>query len=1297
MASAFDVSSALGLAARPSGLREIDELVRDPDASGHVVVQAPAAVLDAVTRHIDRRARAIARPLIKVDGTLADDPWRELAARFPALQGGDPLALAQAIVDRAGATLMLVREGAPTTFGRAVADELGRILRASAPILAPAREPAAPTQAPPRCLLLVLSETSESPPPSIAPVVLPVWPAARLIEVDPELSSDDLALWWEAVARDTAQRGVPGLDRLDALDAWWSAARVTPLDQRAPAIPLGAEAARLLARLALSQRSWPASQIHRLGKAAAAEELVRAGALALDPNGRVVAGPLLSDVTLDAAPADASDIGAVAAALSSLPDPWAAARAGELHASLGAYDRAEEAAIRAVSAAVDATARADFWHRWERTLATLPEEEAVPRLLRSADLALRIGDIDRALTLAGAALAKRPDTFATLLMLGRANVARGDLPTAGYWLGKALAGAASAEQRSRVEVELAEVRHMEGDIDGARRFATSALDAIVGAPGEAAASTRLHARNLLGKILLATSAWSEAEEHFAADACEAALSSDMMAELRARLNRSIALLSSGRLDEARAMLSAILAEGESRGELRAVAYALTNLATIAILKREYAEALRLSERAFDARRRLGDKVSLALLICNLAELKLQLGQIAEAEQALAFGRKACGPGMPGARASQFAFTAALLHLERGRTVEASAELRTALGTARGSGNGSLLAECHRLAARVALEDGDLVAAEAALEQAAALADSPRERAWVALLEAQRARAAGEPFGEAAVQALERARVADDPELVREAHLIAHHAAALASQPRAARTHLDAAAAVRDRIAEALPEDLRRRYLARRDLAELARIESTFDVDASGVAHPAAGPRAGGAHAVAGPGADAGERPALVSIGLSTGSPILLPAREPASPILPPASMPANRVGPRSGGEAPRRMVGRAPAMLALATAITKVGASDATVLVHGESGTGKELVAEAIHEASPRRAGPLVKVNCAALVETLLLSELFGHEKGSFTGAAARRRGRFEAAEGGTLFLDEIGDISPRTQVALLRVLQEKTFERVGGVTSIRANVRIVCATHRDLAAMVARGEFREDLYYRLRGVVLEVPALRSRLTDLPLITAAILERIAVDRGSAPRRLSAPALEALARHPWPGNVRELENALRAAALFAEGDVIELADFTANVTSLHGLAVPSASQPVVVAAPSVDAIETDGTQDACEVAPMTQPSRSARPQDLAAHSGDVGSSGSSSDCATDVAYAAVRGGVSLADLKRDIERECIARALAETSGNITRAAGLLGMKRPRLSQLVKQYGFGGAGSAVDVDAESEDGE
>jgi DNA-binding NtrC family response regulator len=398
------------------------------------------------------------------------------------------------------------------------------------------------------------------------------------------------------------------------------------------------------------------------------------------------------------------------------------------------------------------------------------------------------------------------------------------------------------------------------------------------------------------------------------------------------------------------------------------------------------------------------------------------------------------------------------------------------------------------------------------------------------------------------------------------------------------------------------------------------------------------------------------------------------------------------------------MVGRTPAMQALAAAIAKVGQSDATVLVHGESGTGKELVAEAIHEASARRAGPIVKVNCAALVETLLLSELFGHEKGSFTGAAARRRGRFELAEGGTLFLDEIGDISPRTQVALLRVLQDKTFERVGGVTPIRANVRIVCATHRDLSSMVTRGDFREDLYYRLRGVVLEVPPLRQRVADLPHVASAIMDRIAAERGTTVKRLSPPALEGLGHHAWPGNVRELENALRAAALFVDGDVIDLEDLTTNVDGLRGLRVsappsdegapaepspadgPPLSGPMTLSSSAFSPCQqATGTDAALDVPAMTQPSKFAH-----------ASLGEAPGSATEVAYAAIRAGISLSDLKRDIERDCIARALAETGGNITRAASLLGMKRPRLSQLVKQYGFGSQSAAGnDIDGDTED--
>ena len=298
-------------------------------------------------------------------------------------------------------------------------------------------------------------------------------------------------------------------------------------------------------------------------------------------------------------------------------------------------------------------------------------------------------------------------------------------------------------------------------------------------------------------------------------------------------------------------------------------------------------------------------------------------------------------------------------------------------------------------------------------------------------------------------------------------------------------------------------------------------------------------------------------------------------------------------------------------------------------------------------------------MNCAALVETLLLSELFGHEKGAFTGAIARRRGRFEMAENGTLFLDEIGDISARTQVALLRVLQERTFERVGGTTPIRANVRVICATHRDLKAMVERGEFREDLYYRLRGITLEVPALRARMGDLRSISEHLLARIAAERSEGKKSLSSDALDLLSRHRWPGNVRELENALRAASLFAEGDVITAATLAENVDDLRGVAQSFRTRAIQVDVP--EAPEDDGE-------------------------GSEGPLPSSEANATAVAYTQVRGGsTSLPDLKRQIERDCIARALAETKGNITRAAALLGMKRPRLSQLVKQYGLAAVSS------------
>jgi DNA-binding NtrC family response regulator len=235
------------------------------------------------------------------------------------------------------------------------------------------------------------------------------------------------------------------------------------------------------------------------------------------------------------------------------------------------------------------------------------------------------------------------------------------------------------------------------------------------------------------------------------------------------------------------------------------------------------------------------------------------------------------------------------------------------------------------------------------------------------------------------------------------------------------------------------------------------------------------------------------------------------------------------------------LIGRSPAFQAMLELVARVGPSEATVLLLGESGTGKELVARAIHEASPRAARPLVVVDFASLPETLLDSELFGHEKGAFTGAQAARQGLVEAARGGTLFLDEVGDIPLPMQVKLLRLLESGTYRRVGSTELRRADIRLVSATHRDLSAMVADGRFREDLYYRLSTFPIELPPLRDRAGDVPLLSASLLARVAPSRTLT---LSTAGLARLSAHPFPGNVRELRNVLERAALLTDSDVIQ---------------------------------------------------------------------------------------------------------------------------------------------------------
>src|SRR5438034_6278357 len=237
------------------------------------------------------------------------------------------------------------------------------------------------------------------------------------------------------------------------------------------------------------------------------------------------------------------------------------------------------------------------------------------------------------------------------------------------------------------------------------------------------------------------------------------------------------------------------------------------------------------------------------------------------------------------------------------------------------------------------------------------------------------------------------------------------------------------------------------------------------------------------------------------------------------------------------------LVGSSGPMRQIFEQVTQVAGTNTTALIRGESGTGKELIAHAIHYSSLRARKPFVKVSCAALPESLIESELFGYEKGAFTGAETRKKGRFELAEGGTLFLDEIGDINLATQVKLLRVLQEREFERVGGTETVKANVRLIAATNKDLEQAMAGGTFREDLYYRLNVFTIFVPPLRERKGDLLLLVDHFLEKLAHEHKRKIKRISTPAIDMLASYHWPGNVRELENALERAVLTCDGEVI----------------------------------------------------------------------------------------------------------------------------------------------------------
>jgi Nif-specific regulatory protein len=285
-----------------------------------------------------------------------------------------------------------------------------------------------------------------------------------------------------------------------------------------------------------------------------------------------------------------------------------------------------------------------------------------------------------------------------------------------------------------------------------------------------------------------------------------------------------------------------------------------------------------------------------------------------------------------------------------------------------------------------------------------------------------------------------------------------------------------------------------------------------------------------------------------------------------------------------------RIVGASPALQQVLTVVRKVAKSNSTILIRGETGTGKELIAGAIHHNSHRASRNFVKVNCAALQENLLESELFGHEKGAFTSADRQRIGRFEQADGGSLFLDEIGDMSASTQAKILRVLQEHEFERLGGTRTIKVDVRLVAATNRDLSTMVARGEFREDLYYRLNVVTVEMPPLRERKEDILPLAMWFIRRFGAELKKKLDGADAEAQKLLVRYNWPGNIRELENAIERAALLAEGSVIHSDDLRLGDFAAAGS--PKDQSSVVKIPPSGIALEEVERQALLEALKMS---------------------------------------------------------------------------------------------------------
>jgi sigma-54 specific flagellar transcriptional regulator A len=353
--------------------------------------------------------------------------------------------------------------------------------------------------------------------------------------------------------------------------------------------------------------------------------------------------------------------------------------------------------------------------------------------------------------------------------------------------------------------------------------------------------------------------------------------------------------------------------------------------------------------------------------------------------------------------------------------------------------------------------------------------------------------------------------------------------------------------------------------------------------------------------------------------------------------------------------------------------IRQVAAFDSNVLILGESGTGKEVVARAVHESSARRLRPFIPINCGAIPAELLESELFGHEKGAFTGALATRKGRFEVAEGGTIFLDEIGDMNPTMQVKLLRVLQERSYERVGSCVPQRCDVRIIAATHCDLEQAITKGTFREDLFYRLNVVPIEMPSLRERGEDLPLLIADLAERIRV--AGRPRVQFTPtALEALKGYRWPGNVRELGNLIERLSIQCQSRAVSIADLPPRYRPLDWTPAAQAETETLIASVPAMNVLAPALIPTLAAAPMA-------PEPELEQDNDAEADAALNPHLTDELLQQIPAGFDLRQYLEQLEQRLIVRAMELSGGTVAQAARVLGLRRTTLVEKLRKYAMG----------------